>query len=92
MTDADRKLLNDNGWLVECESPLEIMADGATDLSSASGRAAEIVLESLRTQPFVSTQSSKVIVSVDYLIEIAEKTSGAEVWCALFRKIKQMYG
>ena len=43
MTKIDHKLLADNGWTVECESPFEIRHE---DGSFATLNAAEIVLES----------------------------------------------
>lgn len=44
MTDTEKKLLEEEGWAVECESPFEIRhADG----SFASGQAADIVLHSV---------------------------------------------
>lgn len=45
MNKEDKKLLEDNEWIVECESPFEIrFADGAF----ASGLAAQIVLDDLK--------------------------------------------
>jgi len=41
----DIKLLEDNGWVVECESPFEIRTK---DGSFASGEAAQIVLHDLK--------------------------------------------
>jgi len=42
----DMKLLEDNGWVVECESPFEICyKDGG---AFASGHAAQIVLDDLQ--------------------------------------------
>lgn len=46
MNKDDEKLLEDNGWIVECESPFEISySDGG---ASASGLAATIVLDDLK--------------------------------------------
>lgn len=44
MTKGDRKILADNGWIIECESPFEIRHK---DGSIATGQAAYIVLASL---------------------------------------------
>ena len=41
-------MLESNGWVVECESPLEIRAVSGS--SFATGNAAEIVLESLKAE------------------------------------------
>ena len=41
----DIKLLEENGWIVECESPFEIRTK---DGSFASGEAAQIVLDDLK--------------------------------------------
>ena len=44
--DEDEKLLEDNGWVVECQSPFEIRyEDGG---AFASGLAADIVLDDLK--------------------------------------------
>lgn len=48
MTDKDIKFLELQGWVVECESPLEIR-DRETD-SFATGYAATIVLDYLREE------------------------------------------
>lgn len=48
MKQQDIEFLEENGWIVECESPLEIR-DQETG-SFASGYAAECVLESLRSE------------------------------------------
>jgi len=46
---ADEKLLEDNGWIVECESPFEIRhKDGG---AFASGFAAKILLDYVRENP-----------------------------------------
>lgn len=45
MTDNDRRILEEDGWTVDCESPFEISdADG----NRATGRAAQYVLEFLK--------------------------------------------
>lgn len=44
MNDNDRKLLEDNGWEIECELPFEIRCEE----SFAANQAAWIVLNSLR--------------------------------------------
>lgn len=43
--EEDFALLNDNGWIIECESPFEI---STKDGSFASGEAARIVLSNLK--------------------------------------------
>jgi len=45
--EEDKKLLEDNGWEVECESPFEIRTK---DGSFASGEAAYIVLDNLKSE------------------------------------------
>jgi hypothetical protein len=45
MNNEDRKLLEDDGWEIECESPFEI---SDMDGNSASGRAANYVLDCLK--------------------------------------------
>ena len=47
MDEKDKKLLNDNGWEVECHSPFEIRTK---DGSFASGQGAWMVLHWLRYQ------------------------------------------
>jgi hypothetical protein len=50
MNDEDRKLLEDDGWTIDCESPFEI---SDKDGSSAQGRAANYVLDYLKNvEPF----------------------------------------
>jgi hypothetical protein len=44
MKDTDRKLLEDDGWEIECESPFEIRCEE----SFATNQAARIILNSLR--------------------------------------------
>lgn len=46
MSENDKDLLENNGWIVECESPLEIRSENGE--SFASGLAAQFVIESLR--------------------------------------------
>jgi hypothetical protein len=46
--DEDIKLLEDNGWIVECQSPFEI--SNAKLESLATGYAAELVLKSLQDE------------------------------------------
>jgi len=58
MTDADEKLLEDNGWEVECRSPFEIQSKEDPQ-SRATGWAAEIVLESIRCDQAPSTVSKE---------------------------------
>ena len=50
--DKDLKLLEDNGWDVECESPFEIRAE---DGSFASGNAAYAILASLKEEADIIT-------------------------------------
>jgi glycerophosphoryl diester phosphodiesterase len=45
MKDSDIKILEDNGWMVECESPFEISQN---DGSFASNYAAKLILETLK--------------------------------------------
>ena len=45
MKDEDRKLLEEDGWEIDCESPFEI---SDKDGSRATGRAADYVLDYLR--------------------------------------------
>lgn len=45
---TDKQLLLENGWVMECQSPFEIRHQ---DGSFASENAAEIVLDSLRSEP-----------------------------------------
>ena len=47
MNEQDVKLLNDNGWTVECESPFEI---STKEGSFASGEAAYMVLHALEDE------------------------------------------
>jgi len=54
VTDQDMQVLESNGWVVECESPLEIRAVNNSS-SFASGKAAETVLESLKANSKKST-------------------------------------
>ena len=44
---SDEKLLESNGWTVECQSPFEIRHE---DGSFATGQAADIVLSSIRSE------------------------------------------
>ena len=44
-TEEDKKMLDKNGWTLECESPFEIRHE---DGSFATGQAARIVMEHLR--------------------------------------------
>jgi hypothetical protein len=48
MNEEDIKLLNDNGWMVECHSPFEIR--NSEFESFASGYAADLVLNSLKSE------------------------------------------
>lgn len=57
MNEEDKLLLEENGWTVECESPFEIRNDETSD--SASGVAAQIVLDSLR--PKRKKKSTKLV-------------------------------
>ena len=45
MNNEDIKLLEDNGWVVECENPFEISTD---DCGFASGEAAHMILNTLK--------------------------------------------
>lgn len=45
MNQEDRKLLEDDGWVIDCESPFEI---SDKDGNRATGRAADYVLDYLR--------------------------------------------
>jgi CspA family cold shock protein len=47
----DKKLLEADGWVVECDWPFEIRkTDGGETVGFATGEAADIVLASLRTK------------------------------------------
>ena len=48
MNKEDKKLLEDNGWEVECESPFEICHEHCD--ASATGLVAYIVLENLKAE------------------------------------------
>lgn len=56
---SNAKLLEDNGWTVECESPLEIRH---VEGSFASGLAADLVLEALREKRASGTFEAGTIV------------------------------
>lgn len=59
MTDDDRKLLEKNGWMVECESPLEISKTEECEcMGFASQEAAQIVIFYLRDQQREATSNS----------------------------------
>lgn len=88
MTDADRKLLDDAGWTVVCESPLEIED---VDGSRATLLAAEIVVDWLKLTPWMPRNNNSIVVNVDWLIETAQNTTGAGVWVELFNQIKQRH-
>jgi hypothetical protein len=47
MKDSDIKILENNGWIVECESPFEISQENG---SFASNNAAKLILETLRRE------------------------------------------
>ncbi len=51
MNETDIKLLEVNGWTVECESPFEIRHEETG--SRATGCAAELVLDSLRDERLI---------------------------------------
>ena len=57
MKDEDRKLLEDDGWEVDCESPFEISRE---DGSRATLAGAEYVLEYLRLTDRLSNESKRV--------------------------------
>lgn len=48
MNEKDRKLLEFNGWIVECESPFEIRRSKTE--SFATNEAAKLILNSLKTE------------------------------------------
>jgi len=51
LSPADTKLLEDNGWTVECESPLEIRhVDGSFASQLAAQYALPAILEDLKNQ------------------------------------------
>lgn len=56
MDDANRKLLEADGWTVECEDPFEI---SDKDGSMATGRAAWMVVASLREDEAAKTRRKK---------------------------------
>ena len=47
MREEDIKLLEDNGWIVVCESPFEL-EDEEDPTSTASGSAAQFILETIQ--------------------------------------------
>lgn len=49
MNEDDKLILEKNGWIIECESPLEIKNEETNDF--ASGVATELVLDSLKPKP-----------------------------------------
>jgi hypothetical protein len=49
MNEADIDLLDQYGWVVECESPFELRHE---DGSRATGQAAQIVLEYVKREEF----------------------------------------
>ena len=56
MNKEEEKLLEENGWEVECESPFEIRTE---DGSFASGEAADIVLDYLKEETSEETDLIK---------------------------------
>jgi len=56
MNKDDVKILRDNGWFVECESPFEIRNQ---DGSFATNRAAEMVLDTLREHEACAVRTQK---------------------------------
>lgn len=60
MKDTDRKLLEDDGWTVDCESPFELSRE---DGSRATGAAAWLVLTILRQRESLFVAFHKTHVS-----------------------------
>ena len=52
MNEEDIKILESDGWVVECESPFEIRHEETN--SFASGYAAEIILQALKLKKFLN--------------------------------------
>lgn len=48
MNEEDIKLLEENGWIVVCESPFEIENESGDAM--ASGEAAELILQHLKNK------------------------------------------
>jgi len=48
MEKEDIELLEDNGWIVVCESPFEIEDEAGADVGFASGSAAQGILNYLK--------------------------------------------
>lgn len=54
----DEKALEENGWELECESPLEIRHETSGDF--ASGQAARLVVDSIRGTVVVVAESEQI--------------------------------
>lgn len=73
MNQEDIEFLEQNGWIVECESPLEIREEESG--SFATGYAAKCVLESLRNEERENQKEFKLNTRVRELMEEAFDTA-----------------
>lgn len=73
MNQEDIEFLEENGWIVECENPLEIRNNKTS--SFATGYAAMCVFESLKNEENINKKEFKLNVNVREIMEEAFDTA-----------------